>query len=49
MPLNASHLELAKFATRENEGYQRVMRRVQELVEEAPRAIAERFFSANGN
>ena len=49
MPLNTSHLKLAKFACREDAGYQRVMRRVQELVEEAPRVITGRFSSTTGN
>ena len=47
MPLDTSHLKLAKFASRDA-GYQRVMRRVQELVEEAPKVIAERFSSTTG-
>ena len=47
MPLNASHLELARFATKDDEGYRRVVRRVQELVEEAPKAIPGRFISGN--
>ena len=49
MPLNTSHLKLAKFAYREDTGYQRVMRRVQELVEKAPRVITGRFSSTTGN
>lgn len=47
MPLNASHLQLARFATENDEGYRRVVRRVQELVEGAPQVIAERFISGN--
>ena len=49
MPLNTSHFKLARFASREDAGYQRVMRRVQELVEDAPRVIVDRFSSTTGN
>ena len=49
MPLNASHLQLAKFATKDDAsgGYWRVVNRIQELVEGAPRVISERFISGN--
>ena len=45
MPLDTSHLGLSKFPSREDIGYERVMRRIQELVEEAPKVIAKRSSS----